>query len=127
MLTKRKKDNLIAKYAQKKGDTGSPEVQAAILTAEIDELAKHLKGHAKDFSSRNGLLAKVVKRKKLLAYLANEDMDRYDAVTDALKIKKMNFSGPKTSLKSDSQLDKKLDKKEEESAEDVEKKTAAKK
>ncbi|MCA9376201.1 MAG: 30S ribosomal protein S15 [Candidatus Doudnabacteria bacterium] len=109
MLSKRKKDNLIKKYAQKKGDTGSPEVQAAILTAEIDELAKHLKNHRKDFSSRNGLLAKVVKRRKLLAYLANEDMERYNKITDDLKIKKMAFDGPKTSLKSDSQLDSGVD------------------
>ena len=105
MLTKRRKDNIIKKFAQKKGDTGSPEVQIAILTAEIDVLAKHLKGHGKDFSSRNGLLAKVVKRKKLLTFLATEDRARYDKITEALKIKKMNFSGPKTSLKSDSQLD----------------------
>ncbi len=105
MLTKRKKDHLIKKFGTKAGDTGSPEVQVAILTAEIEDLAGHLKIHRKDFSSRNGLLAKVVRRKKLLSYVANEDMDRYNKITDALKIKKMSFSGPKTSLKSDSQLD----------------------
>ena len=104
MLSKRKKTALIKEYGKDASDTGSPEVQIAILSAEIEELSEHLKLHRKDVSSRRGLLAKVVRRKKLLAYLANEDLSRYHTLTDALGIKKMDLSGPKTSLKSDSQL-----------------------
>ena len=104
MLSKRKKTSIIKKYGQGDNDTGSPDVQIAVLTAEIEYLQKHLREHRKDNSSRRGLLAKVVRRKKLLAYLANEDIERYHTLTDDLGIKKMDLSGPKTSLKSDSQL-----------------------
>ncbi|MBU1178200.1 30S ribosomal protein S15 [Patescibacteria group bacterium] len=88
MLTKKKKDNLIVKYATKKGDTGSPEVQIAILSAEIDYLAKHLKKHKKDESSRRGLLGKVNQRRKLLSYLKREDEKRYEKLIKKLGLKK---------------------------------------
>lgn len=88
MLTKKKKDNLIAKYGTKKGDTGSPEVQIAILSAEIDYLTKHLKQHKKDESSRRGLLGKVNQRRKLLSYLEREDEVRYEKLIKKLGLKK---------------------------------------
>lgn len=88
MLTKKKKDNLIAKYATKKGDTGSPEVQVAILSAEVDYLNRHLKKHKKDESSRRGLLGKVNQRRKLLNYLKREDEKRYEKLIKKLGLKK---------------------------------------
>ena len=88
MLDKKKKDRIIEKFKIHKNDTGSPEVQIAILTAEIKELTEHLKEHKKDFSSRRGLIKKVSQRRKLLHYLQREDAARYDKITDKLKIKK---------------------------------------
>ena len=87
MLTRRQKDNIIKKFATHKGDTGSPEVQIALLTYEIEDLTKHLKSHKKDFSSRRGLLSKVVQRKKLLKYLKDESEARYEKLIKKLKIK----------------------------------------
>ncbi len=89
MLTKRKKTALMKKYATHKGDTGSPDVQIAILSAEIDELAGHLKKHRKDNSSRRGLLGKVNQRRRLLNYLLKEDEKRYNKVVTKLKLKKI--------------------------------------
>ncbi len=87
MLDKRKKDNLIKKYATHVGDTGSSEVQIAILTEEIRELTDHLKAHKKDFSSRRGLLRKVSQRKRLLRYLERENAQSFEKLVKALKIK----------------------------------------
>lgn len=87
MLDKRKKDALIKKYATHAGDTGSSEVQIAILTEEIRELTDHLKTHKKDFSSRRGLLRKVSQRKRLLRYLERENAESFEKLTKALKIK----------------------------------------
>lgn len=87
MLTPRQKNNIIKKFATHKGDTGSPEVQIALLTYEIDDLTKHLKHHKKDFSSRKGLLGKVVQRKKMLKYLQAENEARYEKLIKKLKIK----------------------------------------
>ena len=87
MLDKRKKDALIKKYATHAGDTGSSEVQIAILTEEIRELTDHLKTHKKDFSSRRGLLRKVSQRKRLLRYLERENAESFEKLTRALKIK----------------------------------------
>ena len=87
MLSKKKKDQIIDKFRTHKGDTGSPEVQAAILSAEIKELTKHLKTHKKDFSSRRGLLRKVSQRRRLLRYLEREDEKRFDKLVRALKLK----------------------------------------
>lgn len=88
MLDKKKKDRIIAKYKTHEKDTGSPEVQIAILTSEIKELTEHLKIHKKDFSSRRGLIKKVAQRRKLLQYLQREDDASYEKIIKALKIKR---------------------------------------
>jgi len=87
MLSRTKKQNIIKKYRVHKGDTGSTEVQIAILTEEIKELTDHLREHKKDFSSRRGLLAKVSLRHKLLHYLEREDEKRFTKLIKALKLK----------------------------------------
>ena len=76
-LTKNEKQTIIEKYALHEGDTGSPEVQIAILTAEIERLSEHLKVHKKDNHSRRGLLQKVGKRRRLLQYLQENEPDRH--------------------------------------------------
>lgn len=87
MLEKQKKQNVIKKFQQHEGDTGSSEVQIAILSAEIDELVAHLKVHPKDHSSRRGLLRKVGERRRLLRYLRKENAASYEALTKKLKLK----------------------------------------
>lgn len=87
MLSKDKKQKVIKKYQLHEGDTGSSEVQIAILTAEIEELIDHLKVHAKDHSSRRGLLRKVGERRKLLRYLKKENPTSFDELTKKLKLK----------------------------------------
>lgn len=87
MLDRKKKEKLIAQYQTHQGDTGSSQVQIAILTEEIKELTKHLKTHKKDFSSRRGLLRKVAERRKLLTYLRREDEKAYLALVADLKLK----------------------------------------
>ncbi|MBT7553547.1 30S ribosomal protein S15 [bacterium] len=87
MLDKKKKLKLVEKFRTHKNDTGSTEVQVAILTEEIKELTNHLKTHKKDFSSRRGLLAKVALRHKLLRYLEREDEKRFIKIAKALKLK----------------------------------------
>jgi len=91
MITKLQKDNTIKKYATHKGDTGSPQVQIAILSAEIIDLTKHLQSHKKDFSSRRGLLKKVGQRRRLMRYLKKDDMDAYEKLLKALKLKDSNI------------------------------------
>ena len=88
MLDKKVKDKIIAKFATHPGDTGSSQVQIAILTKEINDLAKHLKDHKKDFSSRRGLLQKVSHRRKLLQYLEKEDAKSYKKLVEALGLKR---------------------------------------
>jgi small subunit ribosomal protein S15 len=88
MLDKKKKDQIIKKFKTHKSDTGSPEVQIAILTEEINELTGHLKKHKKDFSSRRGLLRKVGQRRKLLRYLEKENSESYKSLIKKLKLKK---------------------------------------
>lgn len=88
MLSKKDKDDLIRKYRVHKDDTGSPEVQIAILTREIELVSEHLKIHRKDNHSRRGLLKMVGNRRRLLRYLKGEDAKRYDKITDKLKLKK---------------------------------------
>lgn len=83
-----KKAEAIEKYATKKGDTGSPEVQVAILTTRINELSEHMQQHKKDFHSRRGLLAMVAKRRKLLDYLKGKDEGRYQAIIKELGIRR---------------------------------------
>ena len=87
MLSKKKKQNVIKKYQLHEGDTGSTEVQIAILSAEIDELAGHLKAHHKDHSSRRGLLRKVGERRRLLRYLKKENAKSYEELVVKLKLK----------------------------------------
>lgn len=87
MLDTKKKQQLIKKYATHSGDTGSSEVQIAILSAEIDELIKHLKLHPKDHSSRRGLLRKVSARRRLMRYLKKDNPESYEELAKKLKIK----------------------------------------
>ena len=82
------KKTIIKKFARGKGDTGSPEVQVALLTAQIEKLAEHLKEHPKDIHSRRGLLSMVAKRRRLLVYLAKRDEKRYKALIKSLGLKK---------------------------------------
>lgn len=89
MLTKKKKDAVIKKYRTHASDTGSPEVQIAVLSEEIEELSEHLKSHKHDFSSRRGLLRKVSLRRRLLRYLQRESDERYDVLVKRLKLKKL--------------------------------------
>lgn len=88
MLTQRKKTNIIKKYKLHKTDSGSSEIQIAILTDRIKELTGHLKKHPKDNHSRRGLLQMVAKRKKLLDYLKKESEKRYNKIIKALGLKK---------------------------------------
>ncbi len=87
-LTNDEKQAIIKKFSQAKGDTGSPEVQIALLTAKIQKLTSHLKEHKKDVHSRRGLLAMVSKRRRLLAYLTKKDETRYQKVVEKLKLSK---------------------------------------
>jgi len=86
MLDKKTKDKIIEKFRVHATDTGSPQVQIAILTAEIKELVEHLKEHKKDFSSRRGLLKKVGERRKFLKYLAREDKKAHEDLLERLKL-----------------------------------------
>ena len=88
MLTKRKKQNIIKKVQTHKTDTGSPEVQIAILTRKIEELASHLKKHTKDIHSRRGLMQIVADRRKHMNYLKNKSPQRYKKVAEKLNLKK---------------------------------------
>ena len=83
----KKKQQVIVKFQTHKGDTGSSEVQIALLSAEIDELIAHLKIHPKDHSSRRGLLRKVSARRSLMRYLKKEDLKSYESLMKKLKIK----------------------------------------
>lgn len=87
MLDKKKKERIIKKFQTHEGDTGSSQVQIAILTAEIDDLTGHLKQHKKDFSSRRGLLKKVGERRRLLKYLAKDNKKAYEELIGQLKLK----------------------------------------
>jgi len=87
-LTSQEKKNLIKQYSREKGDTGSPEVQIALLSAKIDKLATHLKEHSKDVNSRRGLLSMVAKRRRLLSYLQKRDEERYKDLVGKIKIGK---------------------------------------
>lgn len=87
-LSKEEKKKIIEKFAIKKGDTGSPEVQIALLTVQIKSLAKHLKEHKKDVHSRRGLLSMVSKRRRLLNYLKKKANDRYKNIVKNLKLSK---------------------------------------
>ena len=88
MISKEKKAAIIEQYGRKAGDTGSPEVQIAILTARIAELTEHLKSNQKDHHSRRGLLQMVGQRRGLLDYLKKKDIERYRALIEKLGLRK---------------------------------------
>ena len=87
-LTKEAKEAIVKKYARSKNDTGSAEVQIAILTEEIKQLTEHLKEHAHDHHSRRGLLKKVGQRRSMLNYLAKKDVTRYREIVSKLGLRK---------------------------------------
>ena len=88
MITSEMKKDIIAKYGKTPEDTGSPEVQIALLSARITELTEHLKIHKKDHHSRRGLLKMVGQRRGLLAYLKKTDIERYRAIIEKLGLRK---------------------------------------
>jgi small subunit ribosomal protein S15 len=87
-LAKDTKQDIIKQFAREKGDTGSPEVQIALLSNQIDKLVSHLKEHKKDVHSRRGLLSMVAKRRRLLSYLKRRDEGRYKKLLTELKLEK---------------------------------------
>jgi len=88
MLTKQKKQNIIGDFETHEGDTGSPEVQIALLTSRINELTEHLKTHRKDHASRRGLLKMVGTRSALLKYVSSKDVKRYQKIISRLGLRK---------------------------------------
>lgn len=88
MIDQAKKAEIIKEYQLKEGDTGSPEVQVAILTYRINDLNEHLKVHKKDHHSRRGLLKMVGQRRGLLGYLKDKDIERYRALIERLGLRK---------------------------------------
>ena len=88
MISKEKKAAIMKEYARTEGDTGSPEVQIAILTARINELSAHMQKNPKDFHSNRGLLMMVGKRRGMLGYLKEKDITRYRALIEKLGIRK---------------------------------------
>jgi small subunit ribosomal protein S15 len=87
-LDKESKQKLMQEFSRHSNDTGSPEVQIALLTTRINQLTEHLKAHKHDESSRRGLLKLVGRRRRLLAYLRRNDYNRYTALTDRLNIRR---------------------------------------
>lgn len=87
-LNTERKTKIVEEYATKKGDTGSPEVQIAILTTRINELSVHMQNHHKDISSRRGLLTMVARRRKLLDYVKRIDEARYQSLLQRLNIRR---------------------------------------
>jgi len=87
-ITAERKQALISEFATKSDDTGSPEIQVAVLTERITNLTEHLKAHKKDFASRRGLLMMVGQRRRLLDYLKKKEEPRYSAVIERLGLRK---------------------------------------
>ena len=88
MITKAEKTRIMQEYAIHEGDTGSPEVQVAVLTANINNLTEHMKQHKHDFHSQRGLLQMVGHRRNLLTYLKNKDLNRYKSLIERLGLRK---------------------------------------
>lgn len=88
MISKERKEQIVADYGRSQGDTGSPEVQIAILTARINDLTEHFKSNPKDHHSRRGLLKMVGQRRGLLAYLKEKDIERYRSLIERLGLRK---------------------------------------
>ena len=87
-LTKEEKQEIITAYSQAKGDTGSPEIQIAILTKEVEKLQGHLTENKHDYPAKRGILSKIAKRRRLLRYLSIHNPERYSAIIKALGLKK---------------------------------------
>jgi len=87
-ISAERRQTAVKNYRTHEKDTGSPEVQIAMLTEEINSLSEHLQGHVKDHHSRRGLIAKVGRRNRLLAYLARSDRERYQSVVSRLGLRK---------------------------------------
>ncbi len=87
-ISQEQKQSIIAEFATRPGDTGSPEVQIAVLTAEIQAVTEHLQTHPKDYSGRRGLLSKVSRRRQLLDYLKRNSLEKYQAIIGRLNIRK---------------------------------------
>ena len=87
-VTKERKTEIIKTHAQHEGDTGSAEVQIALLTTRINELTEHFQKHPKDFGGRRGLLRLVGRRRNMLNYVRNQDVERYRAIVQALGLRK---------------------------------------
>ena len=87
-ITKEKKAEVIGQFANQEGDTGSPEVQIAILTNRINQLTEHMRTHKKDYGTRRGLLGMVSRRRRLLDYVRSKDSDRYLDIIERLGIRK---------------------------------------
>ena len=87
-LSTAKKAEIIAKFQQHEGDTGSPEVQVALLTQRIKDLTEHMKNHPKDFHSRRGLLQLVGQRRRFLGYIREQDFDRYRKIVTELGLRR---------------------------------------
>lgn len=96
-LKREEKQKIIGKFAREKGDTGSPEVQIALLSFQVEKLAKHLKEHKKDVNSRRGLLSMIAKRRRLLSYLQRHDVNRYDKLVKNLDLLKKGLLDEKDS------------------------------
>ena len=92
MISKEKKTAIIEQYGRKAGDTGSPEVQIAILSARIAELTEHLKENPKDHHSRRGMLKMIGQRRGLLSYLKETDIERYRSLIERLGLRKELFT-----------------------------------
>lgn len=88
MLSKEEKQKIMKEYARSEGDTGSPEVQVAVLTEEINRLTEHLKVHKKDHHSNRGLMKMVGRRRRFLAYLRDTDINRYRELVSKLGLRK---------------------------------------
>ena len=88
MLLKSEKQAIMKEYATHEGDTGSPEVQIAVLTAQINRLTEHFKEHKHDYHSQRGLMKMVGRRKNMLAYLKNKDLERYKSLIARLGLRK---------------------------------------
>ena len=93
-VTAERKQEIIAEYATHEGDTGSPEVQIALLTQRIKDLTEHFKTHKHDHHSRRGLLLLVGRRRRLLGYLAEIDIERYRSLIERLGLRRRFYSGP---------------------------------
>ncbi|MBE6114163.1 MAG: 30S ribosomal protein S15 [Erysipelotrichaceae bacterium] len=88
MITKERKTELMKQFARSEGDTGSVEVQVAVLTEEINSLTEHMKVHKKDYHSNRGLMKKIGRRRDLMTYLRNKDINRYRDLVKALGLRK---------------------------------------